>query len=626
MMKVLLRLTLAAIIFALFCGTATALPECDPHLKSDLGGAVGDAQLIMALGRINLGPFEISQIPKGAIVVDGAQLVGKEFFFTFHVKIDARNSATKPSFTMAGPDVGGAMVRGSIRRLQVDGCITIPGRSPEPRLEIPTKNFFADVLTPEAALPTTMAGVLKLRGNFVELRNVNALRLLTDGGRASSGIFELAASNATTDAMEIIAEGSKRSLVLKASFQLPGTSRWIFDLSNPKIRWQAGTIRASPVSLTADQPYVMPLPRLDLEFRQLNIAEISFERTARTADAVSITLKSLELNAGQLSLLGNPSVKGSFQSPFKTSGAMNGTFTDDGQIVVKDYALTNVTIDLAVGEFSDAGSVHLSNSRVALHIARLTASELEGGDLSVEGGNLSVSGTISGTADIQSIKTALSGKREALNGHGTVGISKLSIHGPTSAPVMDKCPGNNLNVDIKGADATNVTGDINVVEGKVKGTFDVTSFKAAVGLSYYRCEWDHVVGHLNKVEMNGIPYPCPTWSEPFKFCQDHWVLWGGGDVSVRWVLVLNPTITDVGVQIDGLKYDLEKSRVCGGFIKGLTLGLYAVSITPNFPGSGTVFDVFRDAIQLLMGTWQTALVNTLGPAIGALGVVQLECK
>src|SRR5262249_46650893 len=149
--------------------------------------------------------------------------------------------------------------------------------------------------------------------------------------------------------------------------------------------------------------------------------------------------------------------------------------TDDGQIVVKDYNLANFVLDLDVGEFTDAGNVHLANTAITLSVARLTATDLDGGVLSLSGGRLDVKGAISGTADVRSINVQLSGKRDALNGHGTANISKLSISGSTGLPVFEKCPGNNLNINIRGADATDVSGNVDVVEGRLNGTFNVST-------------------------------------------------------------------------------------------------------------------------------------------------------
>jgi hypothetical protein len=611
----------AAAVFAV--ATARAQEDCDPLLRTPLGDRATDARLVETLGRIKLGPFEVSHIPAGAIAVEGIQLVGKEFFFTFHLNIDARSAKSKPTFSMAGPEVGGAVIKGSVRQLDVRGCLAIPGRTDEPRIEVPASRFFAEVLTPQASLPTTLAGIVTLRGHFVELRNRTGLRL-SMAGKASSGTFDLTASNATTDAVEILAEGSKRSLLLEASFQLPGSSSWLFDLQNPKIRWESGRLRAAPVSLTADQPYFMPLPRLDLEFRELTIAAIEFTKTTSSSPVVSISIKKLSLNAGSAKLLGTPSVEGRFRAPLTASGTLSATFTEDAQIVIKDYELSDVSMDLEVATFSDGGSFLLRDSLITLGAKRLTASEVEG-SLTIMGGHLDVNGQIGGSADIGSLDLHVSGKRDALDGTGSVDIAKLAIHGTTRIAPSDQCPGSTLDVDVKGAEVYHVTGNIQLVKGKAEGSIDVSRFKAAAGLSYYRCEWDHTIGHLNKVEMNGIPYPCGTWDNPFKFCQDHWVLWGGGDVSVRWVFVANPTLSDVGIEIADLKYDLKELKVCGGTISGLTLGLYAVSLTPNLPASGTVFDVFRDTIQTFQGIWQTRLVNTLGPALGALKVVQIKC-
>jgi hypothetical protein len=366
----------------------------------------------------------------------------------------------------------------------------------------------------------------------------------------------------------------------------------------------------------------MPLPKLDLEFRELTIAEIKLTKKAG-ASPVSIDITKLALNVGSANLLGTPSVQGEFLAPLQATGMLKATFTDDGQVVVKDYEL-DTSMDLKVAQFDDGGSLLLKNTLVTLRAKKITASDLVG-TLNIKGGHLDFSGQMGGSVDIGELDFRVSGKREALNGSGSIDISKLALRGTARSAPIDRCPGSNLDVDLKGAEATHVTGNIQLVEGTTVGTLDVSRFKAAAGLSYYRCEWDQKVGHLNKVEMNGIPYPCPTWDKPFKVCQDHWVLWDGGDVFVRWVFVANPPVTDVGIEIADLKYDLERSEVCGGTIHGLTLSLYAVSLTPNLPASGNIFDVFRDSIQAFMGTWQTALVDTLGPAIGALKVVQLSC-
>lgn len=619
-----LRLSAASLVACHLLGAvvAVAQQDCDPFLRTPLDLAAADARLVESLGRIKLGPFELSHIPSGAITVEGVQYVGTDIFFTFHMQVDARKVKAKPTFSMAGPEVGGARVGGAVRQLDIRGCLTIPGKTSAPRIEVPRSRFFVEVLTPEASLPTTLAGVVKLRGNFVELRNRTALRLSLEGA-PSTGVFDLTVADANTDAVEILAEGSKKSLILSARFRIPGSSTWLFDLQNPRIRWQSGRISAVNVSLAANEPYTMPLPRLDLQFRQLTVAAIELSKKS-TSPSVSITIKALSLSAGSVSLLGTPSMKGNFRSPLTASGTLKATLSDEAQIVIQDYELSNVAIDLDVARFDDGGKLALDDCLLTLAVKRLTASELEG-SVRVGGGRLTLNGPISGNVEINTLALTVSGKREALDGTGSVNIGRMDLHGTVRTAPIDRCPGSNLDIDINGAQVLGVTGNVGLKAGKVSGALDIADFKAAAHLSYYRCEWDQKVGHLDRIEMNGIPYPCPTWSKPLKVCQDHWVLWDGGDVFVRWVFVANPTITDVGIDIGGLKYDLGQSQVCDGTIKGLTLGLYAVSLTPNLPASGTIFDVFRDTIQTLQGTWQTGLADILGPLLGSLRIVKIQC-
>lgn len=619
-----MTIRVAALLVALVASVAARAQDCDVFLKSSIPVDTAEAQLVENLDRINLGPFELSGIPKGAIKVQSTQLVGKELLFAVHFKIDTRKAKNKPSFNMSGPAVGGAIVQGRVRELDVRGCMTIPGRTETPRIEVPKNRFFADILTPAASLPTTLAGVLKLDGHYAVLRNRTPLKLSMSTG-ASSGAFDLNVADARTDAIEILAEGSKRSLLLTASFRMPGESSWLFDLDNPKLQWQWGRIQARNIALTADEPYVMPLPRLDLEFRKLSITLIEVEKPRAASAKPSAKVTNLALDAGTASLLGTPTFRGRLRSPMKTSGRLDVRFTDDGQVVVQDYELTDTKIDLDVAEFADGGSVRLTDSTIVINAKKLTAQDIEG-DITVQGGRITFSGEVSGTADIGALTFKVAGKRDALDGTGSIDVAKFSVSGNASVAPIDRCPGSALNVAIKGADASHVTGDVQLVKGKTVGSLKIGQIKAAAGLSYFRCEWDQKVGHAGRIETNGIPYPCGTWEDPFKTCQDKWVLWDGGDVYVRWVFVANPTVTDVGIELGGVEYNIEKARVCDGKINGLTLGLYAVSLTPNLPASGTIADLFRDTVQTLMGIWQTALVDLLGPPIGAMKVVKLECK
>jgi hypothetical protein len=377
---------------------------------------------------------------------------------------------------------------------------------------------------------------------------------------------------------------------------------------------------AAPVSLTSDKPYMLPLPQLDLEFRKLEVAEIVLEKTSIQSSHVGIAVNRLSLDIGSAKLLGTPALEGELRAPFMASGSLDCSFTKDAQIEVHDYELHDVRAQLDVAGFDDGAGLKLKNTKISLAAISLTATQLEG-SLSVNGGQVTFEGPVGGTADIATLNLQVSGKRDQLDGYGIVAISKLSVHGTVRTAPIDRCPGSNLDIDVSGAEALDLTGNVQLVKGKANGMIDVARFKAVAGLSYYRCEWDQKVGHLNPIETT-LRLPCPTWSEPFRMCDKRIVLWGGGDVFVHWVTTAQPTLTNVGINIEGLKYKVEEAKACGGTIKGLTVGLYNVAVTPNLPDAGNpIFNVFRDTIQIFQSGWQSAIVDTLGPTLGELGVM-----
>ena len=583
--------------------------------------AFNPTNAVEALDKISLTNLRV-EFPKGSIKVLGTELVDGEFLFRIQVRASSGGATI-----YADREQKTELLSGRMRRFEIDGHLTIPGTSAEPKLRARSGRLTLELNAASATMPTGLGGTLDVRSRFIELVNTSDV---TIGASGSRGALRIRLTDTALSQVSLVFDDASNALTLAARLSMPGQSEWITDLAVGRVEWSDGRIVGKDIALAYERDQTIQVGGLRTEFRRLAIRAVEIVKR-RESQAVDTTVSDMTVTAGMLKLDGGVVIEGMLSEPLKLSGRWSGEITKDGQIGQSSYDLTAFATKLSVGRLADKSGNEFTDTLLAVDLRRVTPKELAGG-LRLEGGKARIAGATNGTADVSMLQLDVEGPVDALLGKGALSLKRFRISTEVHTKVLERCS-STMPIRLNDMEGESVQGAVELLRGKMAFDVRMDEFRGSVGLGFYRCEYDQKVGDLGRWEIVWDSW-CPTWSEPFRTCRQSTVIWDGGPIMVHWLVEKQPTIVDTDIAVQDLRVrshpDEEggKMRLCGGRVKWLSPNVEWFSWTPNVNATGTVLDMFRDGIRLLGYAVQSGVSTFLGigaATIGSSRVVVFQC-
>jgi hypothetical protein len=527
------------------------------------------------------------------------------------------------------------VLSGRIDQVKLDAVLAISADASDPWSVIVDPNnlaFAASALV--STVPLVYGGETQLVG--VGIRFVNSTQLSISRTRKTGQVLFTPSVLTVLDPKLQLAK-TKEGITIRAPAKFDASPTLAINVEDGSLSVRSGHLLIENASAATSADGFA-----DIGDVRVKAAEVGFQRLNANyvAGLGTLQIDEFKATADEVGSL-PPSRGGNFASQIQWSGKPNGPIrfgsfqaTVLGEVSkdalhIESYTIKDFCVAVSDARYGDPAGFSAVAQQIQFCAPILATNAIKADFELTDGKAQGQSGTVAGSLVIQKFALHLTAGTPAKpSGSGQLALGPIDLSMDTPVEIKQSCIDvpdfQKLAARTKFSAAATVAG-VNIVDGQMNGGAAVILPKASLESSGgYDCRGALINWLLVKEQRVSYDYPCPTWSQPFRFCRGWTILVPEVRVTIDSRLQIYKLLVNYLAPLTELRIRSEDGKakvlVCLGAVNmtnPLIAASYIVQPRTSVPG----FDRFMGNILSYV---VTPFESALGTALGNFGALVLN--